>query len=58
MKKTIRLAVSMLVLAGPATPAAEQSAPAVVSVPSEMKRIVLVRLKYGTDLLEGLRQAV
>jgi len=58
MKKMICLAVSMLVLAGLAAPAAEQSPPAVVSVPSEMKRVVLVRLKYNTDLLEGLRQAV
>jgi predicted DNA-binding protein with PD1-like motif len=58
MKKTIRLAVSLLVLAGLAAPAAEQSPPAVVTVPSEMKRVVLVRFKYNTDLLEGLRQAV
>ena len=58
MKKMNCLAVSMLVLAGLAAPAAEQSPPAVVSVPSEMKRVVLVRLKYNTDLLEGLRQAV
>ena len=58
MKKMICLAVSILVLAGLAAPAAEQSPPAVVSVPSEMKRVVLVRLKYNTDLLEGLRQAV
>jgi predicted DNA-binding protein with PD1-like motif len=58
MKKTICLVVSMLVLAGLPTPAAEQAAPAVVSVPSEMKRVVLIRLKYNTDLLEGLEQAV
>jgi hypothetical protein len=58
MKKTICLAVSMLVLTGLAAPTAAQSPPAVVSVPSEMKRVVLVRLKYNTDLLEGLRQAV
>ena len=58
MKKPICLAVSMLVLTGLAAPAAEQSPPAVVSVPSEMKRVVLVRLKYNTNLLEGLRQVV
>jgi predicted DNA-binding protein with PD1-like motif len=58
MEKTIRLAFSLLVLAGLAAPAAEQSPPAVVTVPSEMKRVVLVRFKYNTDLLEGLRQAV
>ncbi len=58
MKKTICLVVSVLVLAGLPTPAAEQAAPAVVSVPSEMKRVVLIRLKYSTDLLKGLEQAV
>jgi len=58
MKKTISLAVSMLVLAGLATTAAEQSAPAVVSITSGMKRVVLVRLKYNTDLLGGLQQVV
>lgn len=58
MKKTICLVVSMLVLAGLPKPAAEQAAPAVVTIPSEMKRVVLIRLKYNTDLLEGLRQAV
>ena len=58
MKKIIWLTISMLVLAGLPAPATEQSPPAVVSVPSEMKRVVLVRLKFNTDLLEGLRQAV
>ena len=58
MKKIIWLTISMLVLAALPAPAAEQSPPAVVSVPSEMKRVVLVRLKFNTDLLEGLRQAV
>lgn len=58
MKKTICWAVSMLVLAGLHSPAPEQSPPAVVSVPSEIKRVVLVRLKYNTDLLDGLQQAV
>ena len=58
MKKTICLAVSMLVLAGLAALAAEQSPPAVVSVRSEIERVVLVRLKYNTDLLEGLQQVV
>src|SRR6516164_3304904 len=57
MKKTIGL-VSMLLLAGLAAPAAEQSPPAVVSIPSDMKRVVLVRLKYNSDLLEGLQQVV
>src|SRR6516165_1797277 len=58
MKKMICMGVWMLVLGGLAAPAEEQPAPAVVSVPSEMNRIVLVRLKYKTDLLEGMQQAV
>lgn len=58
MKKTICLMVSMLGLAGLHTLAAGQAAPAVVSLPSEMKRVVLIRLKYNTDLLEGIEQAV
>lgn len=58
MKKTIRLAVLLLVLAGLAAAAAEQSPPDVVCVTSEIKRVVLVRLKYNTDLLDGLQQAV
>ncbi len=58
MKNTICLAVSMLFMAWPATPSERQSPPAVVSVPSEIQRVVLVRLKYNTDLLEGLQQAV
>ena len=58
MKKIIWLTISMLVLAGLPAPAAEQSPPAVVSVTSEMRRVVLVRLKFNNDLLEGLREAV
>ena len=58
MKTTICLAVPVLVLAALVAPAAEQSAPAVVSVPSGLKRVVLVRLKYNTDLWEGLQQVV
>lgn len=58
MKNIICLMVAVMVLAGrPAAPAA-QVVPAVVTVPSEIKRVVLIRLKYNTDLLEGLRQAV
>jgi len=30
----------------------------VVSLSTEIKRVVLVRLKYNTDLLEGLQEAV
>jgi len=58
MNKPVCLAVLMLVLAGLRVFAAEQAPPDVVTVPSEIKRVVLVRMKYNTDLLEGLEQAV
>ena len=58
MKTAICLLVSMLVLAGGPAPAAAQGVPEVVSVSSEMKRVVVIRFKYKTDLLEGLQQAV
>jgi hypothetical protein len=58
MKNTICLLVSMLVLAGGPVPAAAQAVPDVVSVSSEIKRVVMVRFKYNADLLEGLQQAV
>jgi len=67
MKKTICLMISMLGLAGLLTPSAGQggqagqvgqAAPAVVSLPTELKRVVLVRLKNNSDLLEGIEQAV
>jgi len=57
MTRTLYLAVSMLLAALPAF-AADQSPPDVVTVTSEIKRVVLVRLKYNTDLLDGLQQAV
>jgi uncharacterized protein len=61
MRKTFCLMVLMLVLAGlpalaPAQEAAE--APAVVTVPSEISRVVVIRLKFKTDLLDGLQEAV
>ena len=52
------LALSMLVSAALPTLAADQAPPAVVTVSTEVKRVVLIRFKYNTDLLEGLRQAV
>src|SRR5271157_2331616 len=58
MKTTIGLVVSILALAGRPPLAAELAAPAVVTVPTEIKRVVLIRLKYNTDMLEGLQQAV
>ena len=44
--------------AGGASLARSGAITAIVGVPCEMKRVVLARLKYNTDLLEGLRQAV
>jgi len=58
MKKATLLGVSTLVLAGLPMIAAGQAPPVVVSLSTEIKRVVLVRLKYNADLLEGLRQAV
>jgi predicted DNA-binding protein with PD1-like motif len=58
MKNKICLLVSMLVLVGGPAPATAQTVPEVVSVASDIKRVVLVRFKYNTDLLEGLGQAV
>src|SRR5579863_2301081 len=67
MKKTICLLVSALGLAGLQTSLgwhaaqaaqAGQAAPAVVTVSSDFKRVVLIRLKYNTDMLEGIEQAV
>jgi predicted DNA-binding protein with PD1-like motif len=58
MKKATYLAASMLVLAALPAFAADQPPPDVVTVTSEIKRVVLVRLKYNTDLLDGLQQAV
>jgi hypothetical protein len=58
MKRAFYLASSILVLAGLPAFAADQSPTDVVTVTSEIKRVVLVRLKYKTDLLEGIQQAV
>jgi predicted DNA-binding protein with PD1-like motif len=58
MKNTTLLGVSIFVLAGIPMIAAGQAPPAVVSLSTEIKGVVLVRLKYNTDLLAGLQQAV
>jgi uncharacterized protein len=73
MKKTICLMISVLGLAGLPTPSAAEAAqappveqtgqvgqapPAVVTVGSDVKRVVLIRLKYNTDMLDGIEQAV
>jgi predicted DNA-binding protein with PD1-like motif len=58
MRNAILLSALMFVAARLPMLAADQAPPAVVTLPSEMKRVVLVRLKYKTDLLDGLQQAV
>jgi uncharacterized protein len=57
MKKYICFVFATLALTGRPALAA-QAVPDVVTVSSEIKRVVVVRFKYNTDLLEGLRQAV
>ena len=58
MKKTTFLGVLVFVVVGLPMMVADQAPPAVVSVPSELKRVVVMRFKYNTDLLDGLQQAV
>jgi hypothetical protein len=58
MKNTTLLGVSIFVLTGLPMIAVGQAPPAVVSLSTEIKRVVLAHLKYNTDLLEGLREAV
>lgn len=38
--------------------AAEPPVPAVVTMPTQFQKVIIVRLKNGTDILEGLREAV
>jgi len=57
MKRTITMALALVVAAGWLA-RAEEAAPAVLTVPSEIKRVVVIRLKNNTDLLKGLEQAV
>lgn len=56
MKLTVCFVLLLIVAAG--VRAAEQAVPAVVTVPSEIKRVIVIRLKYDTDLLKGLEEAV
>ena len=56
MKNRTLLGVSIFVLAGLPMIAAGQAPPAVLSLSTEIKGVVLVRLKYNTDLLEGLQR--
>lgn len=48
----------LLLLAGLTCAVAQQPVPAVVTVPSEMKRVVVIRIKSGTDLLTGITEGV
>jgi len=57
MKKTITMALALVMAAGWLA-RAEEAAPAVLTVPSEIKRVVVIRLKNNSDLLKGLEQAV
>lgn len=57
MKRTITIALALVMAAGWLA-RAEEAAPAVLTVPSEIKRVVVIRLKNNTDLLKGLEQAV
>ena len=58
MKAALYLAASVVALAALPALAADQSPPDVVTVTSQIKRVVMVRMKYNTDLLDGLQQAV
>ncbi len=42
----------------PAAFAASDQAPAVFTMPTQFQRVVIVRLKHQTDILEGLKEAV
>ena len=57
MRKATYLAASMLLASWPVF-AVDQSPPDVFTVTSQIKRVVLVRMKYNTDLLGGLQRAV
>ena len=58
MKRILSLAALMTVLTALPAFAADQSPPNVVTITSDIKRVVLVRMKYNTDLLGGLQRAV
>src|SRR5689334_13069666 len=55
-KKVLLMVGLQLAVSGPALKA--ESAPAVHLVPSPVNRVVVVRLKNKTDILEGLKQAI
>lgn len=61
MERVVRFtfAWSCAMLFACAQPAAKRdNAPEVYTQSSDVQRIVVVRLKYGTDMLDGLKQAV
>lgn len=58
MKTIIGLVFALLLVPGGPASGMAQTVPDVVSVNSQIKRVVIVRLKYDADLLDGLQQAV
>lgn len=58
MKIIIGLVFALLLVSGGPASGMAQTVPDVVSVNSQIKRVVIVRLKYDADLLDGLQQAV
>ncbi len=58
MKKIIGLVFALLLVSGGPASGMAQTVRDVVSVNSQIKRVVIVRLKYDADLLDGLQQAV
>jgi predicted DNA-binding protein with PD1-like motif len=57
LRQVLRAVVSLqLALAIPGI--AAESAPAVHTIPSPIERVVVVRLKHKTDVLDGLKQAI
>src|SRR3954452_16055030 len=49
---------SLILIACAASAFAETPAPDVHTYSGQFKRVVIVRMKYGTDLLEGMQKAV
>lgn len=58
MNKLIGFVGVVLALAGQTAPAAAQAVPDAVMATSQIRRVVVVRMKYNADLLDGIQQAV
>ena len=52
------LAALSCAMLSPLVSLAADQPPEVVTVPAEIKRVVMIRLKYNADLLDGIQQAV